>query len=108
MDTPDIIARYFAAADRHDTDGVVALFSDDAVVTDEERTWRGASGVRAWREGPAAAYEYTTEVRSVEPAGDADYIAHIRLEGNFPGGIADLRYRFTIDDRRIRRLEIAP
>jgi ketosteroid isomerase-like protein len=107
MQAPDVITRYFAAADRRNIDEVVRLFSDDAVVADEDRTWRGASGVRAWREGPATAYQYTTKVQSIESAGGANYIARVRLEGNFPGGIVDLLYRFTIDDQSIRRLEIA-
>src|SRR5260370_1811392 len=92
MQAPDVISRYFVAGDRREIDEVVRLFSDDAVVTDEDRTWRGASGVRAWRDGPAAAHEYTTVVQRIEPAGDGAYIARIRLEGNFPGGIADLQY----------------
>jgi ketosteroid isomerase-like protein len=108
MPAPDIITRYFAAASRRDTDGVVALFADDAVVKDEDQTWRGASGVRAWWDGPATAYQYTTEVLSVESAGGAAYVAGVRLEGNFPGGTANLRYRFSIDGQQIRRLEIAP
>jgi hypothetical protein len=103
-----VITRYFAAADRRDTDGVVALFANDAVVADEAQTWRGASGVRAWWDGPATAYQYTIEVRGVEPASGADYVARVRLEGNFPGGTVDLRYRFSLDGQRIRRLEIAP
>ena len=105
---PDVIARYFAAAARRDADAVVALFADHAVVTDEARTWRGASGVRAWWDGPATAYQYTTDVQGVEPLGGADYVARVRLEGNFPGGTVDLRYRFSVDGERISRLEIAP
>lgn len=108
MQSPDVITRYFAAAAKRDTDGVLALFADDAVVVDEDHTWRGATGVRAWWGGPATTYEYTTEVQSVEPAGGADYVARVRLEGNFPGGTVDLRYRFSVDGQRISRLEIAP
>ena len=54
----------------------------------------------------ASIYEYTTEVRSVKPAGENEYAADVRLEGNFPGGRVDLEYRFTIDGEAIRRLTI--
>jgi hypothetical protein len=31
-----------------------------------------------------------------------------RLEGNFPGGVVDLRYEFTLSIDRISALTIAP
>ena len=31
-----------------------------------------------------------------------------RLEGNFPGGVADLNFRFTLAGDRIAELVIAP
>ena len=31
-----------------------------------------------------------------------------RLEGDFPGGVVDLDYRFTVDGDRIAELVIAP
>jgi hypothetical protein len=38
--------------------------------------------------------------------GSGDYAASVHLEGNFPGGKVDLRYRFALDGERIGRLEI--
>ena len=105
---PELISRYFAADARRDTDALVALFTDDAVVVDEGQTWRGTSEIRGWRYGPASAFQYTTEVLKVEAAGGGNYVARVHLEGNFPGGTADLQFRFTVDGDRIRRLEIAP
>jgi ketosteroid isomerase-like protein len=108
MPTPDVISRYFSSAARRQTDALVALFTADAVVIDEGETYRGASEIRKWWEDPATAFEYTTDVLGVEPAGGADYVAREHLAGNFPGGTVDLRYRFSIANDRIRRLEIAP
>jgi len=51
---PDVITRYFEADARRDTDAIVALFTEDAVVIDEGEEWHGISKIRAWREGPAA------------------------------------------------------
>jgi ketosteroid isomerase-like protein len=104
----EIITRYFVADATQDTDALVALFADDAVVVDEAQTRRGTSEIRAWRAYVSTAYQYTAEVRGVEPAGDGAYNARVHLEGDFPGGTVDLTYRFTLDDGRISRLEIAP
>jgi hypothetical protein len=43
----------------------------------------------------------------VEAGGEGKYVARVHLDGNFPGGTVDLRYHFTVDGERIRRLEIA-
>ena len=52
MDTPvpDVVARYFEADARRDIDAVVALFTDEAVVIDEDRTWQSATRIREWRQ----------------------------------------------------------
>jgi uncharacterized protein (TIGR02246 family) len=105
---PDVITRYFEADARRDVDAVVALFSDDAVVVDEGETWRGISEIRAWRQGPASRYQYTTEVVDTKRAGEDQYLVTGRLEGNFPGGTAELAWRFTLAGDRIRHLHIAP
>ena len=106
--TPAVITRYFAAQATRDFDTLVRLFADEAVVIDEGKTRRGTQEIRAWRENVASVYEYTTDVVGVEAADEGKYVARVHLEGNFPGGTVDLRYRFTVDGDSIRRLEIAP
>jgi uncharacterized protein (TIGR02246 family) len=103
---PEVVRRYVAAQATRDFDTLVELFSDDGVVVDEDKTWRGKAQIRAWREGVASVYQYTTELLGVESAGEGRHVARIRLEGNFPGGVVELRYRFTVDGERITRLEI--
>jgi hypothetical protein len=104
---PDVIGGYFEADARRDTDALVGLFVQDAVVLDEDETWRGLDEIRAWREGPVAQYEYTTEVFDTTAAGEHEYLVTGRLEGNFPGGTADVTWRFTIVGDRIARLHIS-
>jgi ketosteroid isomerase-like protein len=105
---PDVITRYFEADARRDIDGVVALFTDDAVVIDEGQTWQGVSEIRAWQQGPASLYEYSTELFATDLAGENEYLVTGRIDGNFPGGTADLKWRFTLAGDRISRLHIAP
>src|ERR1700730_8019719 len=108
ISAPDVITRYFTAHAPRAFHPLVTLFADDAIVVDEGQTRRGANEIRAWRENVASAYEYTTELLGVETAGEGKYVARVHLEGNFPGGTVDLRYRFTLAGDSIRRLEIAP
>jgi uncharacterized protein (TIGR02246 family) len=105
---PETISRYFEADARRDIDGVVALFTEDAVVVDEGQTWQGVSEIRAWREGPASLYQYTTEVFDADLTGNNEYLATGRIDGNFPGGTAKLKWRFNLAGDRIARLHIAP
>lgn len=104
--TPSIIDNYFEADARRDVEGVVSLFSEDAEVLDEGKTWRGIDRIRAWREGPASKYEYTTRIVNAQRTNNDEYVLTGRLEGNFPGGTADLRWRFTLTTERIKSLSI--
>ena len=105
---PDVISRYFDVTAERDSDAIVALFAADATVIDEGTTRHGLEEIRAWRDGPATAYTYTTELFSVEELGPDRYVVAGRLTGNFPGGTVDLTWDFTIADNRITRLAIAP
>jgi len=106
---PAVVQRYIHAQATRDFDALVDLFADDGVVRDEGKTWRGKGQIRAWREGVASAYQYTTELLRVEAGtGSGDLVAHIRLEGNFPGGVADLQFKFTLRGGQISRLTIEP
>lgn len=107
IEVPDIINSYFEADARRDTDAIVALFTDDGRVIDEGETWRGSEGIRQWRDGTAARYQYTTQVFDTQTTGKDGYLVTGRLEGNFPGGTADVTWRFTFDGNRISELHIA-
>ena len=56
---PPVVSNYLAASDR---DAIIACFTEDAVVVDEDRHWRGASAIRQWREKVATAFEYTVAI----------------------------------------------
>jgi hypothetical protein len=105
---PDVINRYFETDARRDTVAMLALFTNDAEVVDEGATRRGKEEIRAWRDGPVSQYEYTTELFEARSAEGKGYVVRGRISGNFPGGTADLTWRFTLDGDQIVRLEIAP
>jgi hypothetical protein len=112
MSLPTIISDYMAASHQGNVEALLACFTDDAVVLDEDHEWRGGPRIRAWREGVATAYEYTVEVRGTVQRGQVDGLdrhdVYTHLEGNFPGGTVDLTNRFDVRDGHIARLEIVP
>jgi ketosteroid isomerase-like protein len=109
---PAAVTEYLAASELADADAVVACFTPDALVVDEQREWRGAEAIRQWRHRVATAYEYTVAVSGAKALPVADgrerYEVYTHLEGNFPGGEIALTDHFTLRDGRIARLEIAP
>ena len=104
----DVASRYFELDARRDVEAILALFLEDVVVIDEGREWRGSGEIRRWRLGPASKYEYTTTVVRVDNVDDTHSQASGRIDGNFPGGTAELTWDFSTAGGRITRLEIAP
>ena len=109
---PAVVSNYLAASDRDAIDAIVACFTEDAVVLDEDRHWRGAEAIRQWCESVATAYEYTVAMIGSQALSEVDggqrYGLYTHLEGNFPGGQVDLTNRFTLRGDLIAALEIVP
>ena len=79
---PEVVLRYFERDAERDIDGIVALFTEDATVTDERATHRGTDEIRAWQLGPASRYEYRTEILGGEEFLPDRYVVTGRLTGN--------------------------
>ena len=103
---PDAINNYFQAAEQVDLPRLLDCFTEDATVTDEDKSYQGRSEIRDWRETVATVYTYTIEVLGMEIRGPEMYVVNTRLEGDFPGGQVDLQYAFTLRDDLIGSLEI--
>ena len=110
---PTAVTNYFAALGAAPGGpGVVRgrdlseVFADDAVVTDDGRSYRGIDEVRGWMDGPATEWEVTYTDLSVQ-ATAAGVVVTTRLEGNFPGGVVVLRNTFELNGAgRITSLSI--
>ena len=105
---PETIKTYLTTRTARQGATVLAAFTADAVVTDEGHDHHGHQEINSWLTGSAAEYTYTTEFTSATTAdaGTVDVVQH--LEGNFPGGVADLHFRFTLEGALISRLVIEP
>ena len=104
--TPDVIARYYAAAANGDLDALLDCFTPEAHVLDESQHYQGIAEIRRWRESVASRYTYTTEITGVKKAIDGEYVVATHLEGDFPGGVVDLEQRFTVSGDLISELLI--
>ena len=105
---PAAITTYLAAHRARDVAMAIRAYAADAVVTDEGRTHRGLEEIRTWLGGAAGEYTYTTEFTGATRTGEAQFDVVQHLEGDFPGGVADLHFRFTLDGPSISRLAIEP
>ena len=103
---PDPIAAYFAA-DKRSADAIARCFTTQAVVKDEGHTYNGRDAIKEWKTAASRKYTYTCEPIRMEQK-DGTTIATCHLEGNFPGGKADLRFFFRLERGKIANLEIIP
>jgi hypothetical protein len=87
---------------------VEALFAENAVVTDQGETHRGLDEIRTWINEAINLFTTTLTflgAREVDGMVGASY----RLEGDFPGGVAELEYQFHLNDEgQIVQLDFAP
>jgi hypothetical protein len=105
---PAVITTYLVAHRSSDGETAIRAFAVDAVVTDEGRTYRGREEIRTWLGRAGGEYTFTTEFTAAARIGQAQFDVVQHLEGNFPGGVVDLHFRFTLDGRSISRLVIEP
>ena len=104
---PDTIKTFMTALDTREDGRALATFTADAVVTDEGRDYTGRDEIGAWLTASAGEYTYTSEFTGATTT-DTTVDVGQHLEGDFPGGVADLHYRFTLDGTLISRLVIEP
>jgi ketosteroid isomerase-like protein len=105
---PESISQYLAARQSRDTDAAAGCLTQDATVIDEGNTYTGPQQIRDWLANSASEYTYTSELTGALRIDDDRYVAINHLEGDFPGGVVDLQYKFTLYDGRISQIIIEP
>ena len=104
---PDTIKTFMTALSTREDGRARDTFTADAVVTDEGRDYTGRDEIGAWLTASAGEYTYTSEFTGATTT-DTTIDVGQHLEGNFPGGVVDLHFRFTLDGASISRLVIEP
>ena len=87
---------------------LASIFTPDARVVDERTEFSGLDAIAGWFLDAGSEYSYTTTYLVQTVTASDHWTVTAQLEGDFPGGQADLRYRFRIEDHRIAELVIAP
>jgi hypothetical protein len=105
---PAPISSYLVAHRARDLDTAAGYYTEDAIAVDEGRAYRGRQQIRDWLATAASEYTYTIELTGARRLDDEHYVAIHHLEGNFPGGVADLQFTFTLREGRISALTIEP
>jgi len=115
IDLPEAISRYLSARAAKDVSAAASAFAPDAVVTDDAQTYQGAEAITRWIGQTDTEYSYTTTLvgyTTTLVGAERDtpdrYTVRQRLEGDFPGGMVELSYRFALTRGQISELSIAP
>ena len=105
---PQVITEYLAAHEARDLDLALACYNQDAAAVDEGHTNRGKREIGDWLARTSGEFTYTTQLMAAQRVDDDHYVAVHHLEGDFPGGVVDLRFLFTLREGRIAELVIKP
>ncbi|GAA4100651.1 nuclear transport factor 2 family protein [Nocardioides kongjuensis] len=102
---PTTIRAFNDAHAARDADAALDLLGPQAVISDVGESFSGEAALRRFISEAGTEFTYTDEITGVVRDGDTWVVSH-HLEGDFPGGKADLDYRFALDGDRIAQLDI--
>jgi ketosteroid isomerase-like protein len=102
---PHPIKNYIDASNAHNVKSILACFTDDAVVCDENETHRGKTDVERWLKTTIEKYKFQFKPLRAEDRDD-ETIVTVQISGTFPGSPIALDYHFTIADDKIVSLII--
>lgn len=108
IELPQVVERYQAAHDRGDVAVASAAFAPNATVKDNGHEYHGRDEIRDWLVRTSTEFTYVRTPTGADAIDANSWLVTNHLEGNFPGGVVDLRYRFVITEDLIAELEIAP
>ena len=105
---PQVVSRYFSAAERCDLQVLDSCFTDGATLTDDGRTYQGRAQIHAWRQAAGPAYEYVVEVLDWARTADGTFVVNTNVASTVSGDPVALTFRFTLDGQLISGLQISP
>jgi ketosteroid isomerase-like protein len=102
---PRIINDYVRASNAHDVKSILACFSDDSVVRDEQETFRGKQAIEGWIVKTIEKYKFLFKPLSIKED-KGDVVVTVEVSGTFDGSPVTLDYQFTIHGDKILSLTI--
>lgn len=106
-DVPAPLQSFIDATNNGDSAAFVAAFTDDAVLDDWGRVFRGRDGVASWNRTDNIGKRAHFDLVAVHPTDEPDrVIAILRVSGGGYNGTGPMTFEFR--DGRIARLVISP
>src|SRR6267154_4149880 len=105
MKLPQIITDLLAAQEKYDADSFSECFSNDAVVFDEGKIYRGKKEIRQWNEMTNTKYRTKYEPLEISNTQDG-IILTAKVSGTFDGSPAIIKYHFETRNSKIASLRI--
>lgn len=104
-DIPEVVSAYFDADQANDVDALNQIFSDSAIVEDENSLYRGIVEIRTWWLAMKEKYQYFLELIEVS---NTDHISTVltQVSGNFPNSSVKLKFQFTLENGKVVKLRI--
>jgi hypothetical protein len=106
IQVPRPVAAYLEAEAAKDAARLTRCFHPDAVVRDEGREHRGVAAIEAWYRDANTRFRFVVSPRAASVDGPT-VVVRTHVTGDFPGGAAELRCTFEVDEDRIQALEIS-
>src|ERR1044071_9123353 len=91
INLPPTIEDYINASNAHDVKSILACFTDDAVVRDENSTMRGKIDIERWATETIEKYKFHFRPLGTE-GHDCEIIVRVEISGTFPGSPISLDY----------------
>lgn len=103
MTTPDPIHRFVEATNKGDTQAFLAIFAEDAFLSDWGRSFRGREQIARWNQSDNIGVKSHLRIVTVIPT-EGGYRVRIAVKGEGFNGEGDMA--FTLDGDRIASLVI--
>ena len=103
---PETIRAFLAAHAAREADAAMRAFVADPLVVDQDERFEGAGQVRRFLTEAGTEFTYTSTLVGARRTDDTHWVAVLHLEGDFPGGVADLEYAFVLDGDLVTQLRI--
>jgi hypothetical protein len=79
---PQVVDAYIRATNNHDAAAFIALFTDDAIVHDVGREFRGLAAIKAWSDREIFDAQVILKVTDVADR-DGETVITAKVDGNF-------------------------
>jgi ketosteroid isomerase-like protein len=102
---PRIIKKYVDASNKHNVQSILSCFSDDAIVHDEGKEFRGKKTIEGWIVQTIEKYKFQFEPLTIKDD-NVEVVVAVEVSGTFDGSPVSLDYHFVIENDQILSLTI--